>query len=169
MQIKAVNNTNFQMAMKINPKLEPEIAKKGQKFVTELEKYGESISDIKKYNVIFDNSFIPQVRKAGNANGIDYFERLKREEALLGKFYERECGMAGETVGGFYPNEPQLFIIMYGKDAKAKYQEFKKLDVMAQAAEYSRMLEICDIAAILRNRKRKTGTRDFKKFYSKLD
>ena len=153
MRINSVNNTNFQMAMKINPKLESEIAKKGPNFVTELEKYGESLSGIKNYDVIFYDSFTPQIKRTDNINNIDYFGRLKQEESLLGKYYEMECGVVGETVGGFYPDEPSLFIRMYGKDAKEKYAEFKKLDVMAQAAEYSRMLEKCDIDAILKSKK----------------
>jgi len=153
MHINSVDNTNFRMAMKINPKLESEIAKKGQNFVTELEKYGESLSGVKNYDVIFYDSFTPQIKRADNTNNIDYFGKLKQEESILGKYYERNCGMVGETVGGFYPNEPSLFIRMYGKDAKKRYAEFKKLDIMAQAAEYSKMLEECDIEAVLKSKK----------------
>ena len=66
----------------------------------------------------------------------------------MGKYYEIPSGLPGETVGGFYPSIPLTFRNVYGANAEEAYAEFKKLSILDQAAEYSRMLEKIDFDKI---------------------
>ena len=142
MRVNSVDqNTNFK-ALKISPKLKPQMAEKGQDFVNKLEEYGKQISDVIRYNVIFEDSLTtPKIRHADGNIMDDLFAMLKKEERFLGRHYEVPCGVGGETRGGFYPDEPQVFKYLYGKNAAERYKEFKQLNIYDQAAEYCRILE----------------------------
>ena len=158
MQVNKVdNNTNFKMALKINSNLRPKIIQKGNDFCLALNEYGKKISDVKLYNVVFDENLnMPKILHCKQNLTRDYFKELKAEEENLGKYYHIPSGMAGEYVGGFFPDEPRVFLKLYGKKAKAKYAAFKKLDTYHQAAEYSRMLEELDIKRIIAKEKEKS-------------
>lgn len=156
MRINKIDNTNFGMALKINPKLTSEIEKKGHKFLSELDTYGEKISDVKLYNVVFDNNLQkPKIFHHDNAER-DFFQELKNEEVNLGKWYEVPAGFHGERRGGFFPDEPRTFMKLYGEKAKEKYADFKKLNIKDQAAEYSRMLETLEIRRMIAKEKEKS-------------
>ena len=145
MRINSIdNNTTFQMSLKINPELKPEIIKRGEKFVEQLEDCARKTSTIKKYNVVLDNSLYPKVVNSNNVIKTDYFQTLKSEESNLGRYYEIPSGVQGDTVGGFYPDVPLIFRNVYGENAKEAYMSFKKLSILSQAAEYSRLLEKLD-------------------------
>lgn len=142
MHVNSVDNTNFQMALKINPKKMPEkLKEKPFEYLTMLNELGNKTEDVKIFDVVLEDSFVPQVKKAGGKDTKDYFQALKNEEQYLGKPYEVPSGMDGDTVGGSHPDEPEIFRVMYNKDAKQKYAEFKKLGMLEQACELSRLLE----------------------------
>ena len=154
---KIDNNPNFKMALKINPELKPEIVKEGADFLTKIDNYGKQISDIKFYDVVLDESIhTPKIYSCDKTKTKDFFAELKNEENNLGKWYEVPAGPEGDSAGGFMPNEPRVFINLYGKEAKEKYKNFKKLDSFAQAAEYSRMLEELDVKKMIAEKKEKS-------------
>lgn len=144
MQVNKIDNTNFGMALKIDKGLRTELKSRPKEFLKILDNLGEEISDLKIYHVCFEEGKgfnTPTIRRKKTGREIDYFSALKGEENNLGKYYEAPAGMVGETVGGFYPNEPRIFKQLYGDKAAKKYKKFKALDIYSQAAEYSRMLE----------------------------
>ena len=145
MKVNSIDNTRFG-ALKINPKLRSDIARRGSDFLVALNNYGKEIDDIKLYNVVLDDSIHnPKIFGSDKNATRDFFSELKSEEKKLGKCYEIPDGFDGDTRGGFFPDEPRVFRKLYGENAKSKYAEFKKLDIYEQAAHYSRMLEECDI------------------------
>ena len=147
MQINPVDSsTNFKMALKINPKLQSSIAKRGSDFLLALDSYGKKMSDIGLYNVVLDESInVPKIFRFNENAARDFFAELKNEEKFLGRYYEIPAGSYGDTRSGFFPDEPRVFQKLYGKKAKAKYAEFKKLDIYEQAEKYCRMLEELDV------------------------
>lgn len=155
---KIDNRTNFKMALKISPKLHPDIVKKGNPFKDFLDNYGSSISDVKLYNVVFDNNIeMPRIFHHDSKITRDFFIELKGEEKNLGKWYDIPSGMPGESNGGFFPDEPRIFQRLYGKEAKKKYAEFKKMNIYEQAAEYSRMLEEYDVKRMVAQEREKSA------------
>ena len=157
MRINTIDNTNFGMSFKINPKLSKDIAKQGENFVSDLNKYGESISDVKFYHVVLDeNLHTPKILSDRQNITKDFFKELKNEENNLGKWYEVPAGPDGDTASGFNPDEPKVFRELFGNKAKEKYSEFKKLNLYEQAAEYSRMLEENYIQKIIAKQKAKS-------------
>ena len=148
MQIHSVDNTNFK-ALKISPKLRAELVKSTDRYLKSLDNYGETMADVKLYNVLFEeNMNTPKIFHATKNTTRDYFAELKNEENYLGKYYERPAGDDGDTVGGFYPDTPMVFRKLFGENAKEKYGKFKRQDALTQAAEYSRMLEEAEIKEI---------------------
>lgn len=142
MRVNSVDSTNFQMALKLNPQKMPEkLKEKPMEYIIALNEFGDRIKDVKIFDVVLEDSFIPQVKRIGGVDGKDYFKALKNEEKHLGKSYEVPAGFDGDTAGGFNPNEPAIFRSVYGKDAEKKYSEFKKLGMLEQAGELSRLLE----------------------------
>ena len=127
MQIRSIDNTNFQ-ALKISPKLRAELAKSTDRYLKSLDNYGETMADVKLYNVVFDE----------NMRTHKIFHTIKNSPA----------GDDGDTVGGFYPDTPMVFRKLFGENAKEKYGKFKRQDALTQAAEYSRMLEEAEIKEI---------------------
>ena len=108
MQIRSIDNTNFQ-ALKISPKLRAELAKSTDRYLKSLDNYGETMADVKLYNVVFEeNMNTPKIFHATKNTTRDYFAELKNEENYLGKYYERPAGDDGDTVGGFYPDTPMV-------------------------------------------------------------
>lgn len=151
MQIHSVNNTNFK-ALKISPKLRSELVKSTDRYLKSLDNYGEVMADVKLYNVVFEeNMNTPKIFHATKNTTIDYFAELKNEEKYLGKYYERPAGFDGDTVGGFYPDTPRVFRILFGENAKERYGKFKTQDTLTQVCEYSRMLEEAEIKEIRTN------------------
>jgi len=130
-------------ALQINPKLAPEIAERGENYISQMQKYGESLSNITRYNVVFDENLnMPKIKSSDKDDKTDYFAQLRKEEQYLGRRYEHQCGMEGDTVSGFYPDEPSAFTRLYGKeDAKGMYSMFKELPLYEKAAEYSKILD----------------------------
>lgn len=144
MQVNKIDNTNFGMALKIDKGLKSELKTKPAEFLKTLDNLGEKVADVSMYHVVFEEGkgfTTPTIRCVKKGSVSDCFADLKAEERNLGKYYEFPSGMLGDTVSGFYPNEPYAFKKLYGKDAAKKYKEFKALDTYSQAAEYSRMLE----------------------------
>lgn len=168
MRVKSVDNTNFQMALKLNPKRMPEKLKdKPMEYIIKLNTFGDRIKDVKIFDVVFEDSFIPQVRKTGSSEAKDYFQALKNEEQYLGKPYEVPSGLDGDFAGGFNPNEPKIFRSIYGKDAAKKYSEFKKLSMLEQAGELSRLLEKKYVTDMVNKAKQESDAR-FEAYKEKL-
>ena len=157
MRVNAVDNTNFQMALKLNPEKMPEKLKEmPMENIIRLNQLGEKIKDIKLYDVVFEDNFVPQVKSADASVKKDFFKELKKEEGYLGKAYEIPCGMCGETAGGFFPDEPKIFREIYKEDASKEYKEFKKLHQIDQAGELSRLLELRDLRIMIEQEKEKS-------------
>ena len=168
MRVNSVDNTNFRMALKLNPKTMPEkLKEKPIEYIISLNELGDRIKDVILFDVVFEDSFIPQVKKAGSSEVKDYFQALKKEEQLLGKPYEVPSGFDGDFAGGFNPNEPKIFRSIYGKDAAKKYSEFKKLSILEQAAELSRLLEKKCITDMVNKAKQESEDK-FKAYKEKL-
>lgn len=140
MRVESINNTSFQMGLKINPKLNAKLQEKGIDCVNYMSKYYEKNAGIKNYNVVFEDSFYPQVKKVQD-DGIDYFQALKKEELMLGKHYTRPTGYLASVITGFYPTEPKIFKKVYGLSAAQEYNKFKNLHILDQATELSKLLE----------------------------
>lgn len=156
---KIDGNSNFK-ALKINPKLRPQIINQGKEFLKVLDKCGMKISDVKLYDVVFDESIHkPKIFSHDKYITTDYFDLLRSEENCLGKWYQIPAGLAGDTAGGFYPDEPRVFRKLYGEAAKKKYADFKKLYIYDQACEYSRMLEELDIKHMVAKAKEESSNR----------
>lgn len=150
MQVQRVNDSTNFCALKINPKLRAEIAKRGGDYLISLDNYGNKIADVKLYHVVYDNSIhVPKIFHDSRNVTRDYFAELKNEERYLGKYYEVPAGVDGDTRGGFYPDVPRVFTKLFGKNAKSKYAEFKKEEIFDQAAEYSRLLEELEIKSMV--------------------
>ena len=146
MRVNSVDNTNFRMALKLNPKKMPDKLKgMPMECIIRLNQLGDKIKDIKLYDVVFEDSFVPQVKSVNTSITKDFFKEFQKEEQLLGKAYEVPCGMCGETAGGFFPDEPKIFREIYKEDASKEYKEFKKLHQIDQAGELSRLLEKKDV------------------------
>ena len=53
------NNTNFKMALKINPKLRADIEKRGLGYTKDLEKLGKDVKDVKLFNICYEDNLTP--------------------------------------------------------------------------------------------------------------
>lgn len=145
MQVSPIKNSNlsYGMSLKINPNLETKLGEQSYDYLKSIQKVGEDIRNVKSYHVILADDLYPKVKKANMQNSKDYFKDLKDEESVLGKYCSITCG--DETHGFFNPNEPSIFRDLYKNQAAEKYNEFKKLDALNQAAELSKMLETNDL------------------------
>ena len=102
------NNTNFGMALKINPKLKPQLLSAHSATIERLQKIGKEAENVKLYDVCYEKDiYIPSVRSVVNQDGKDYFAEMQRQEQLLGKPYTLTCG--DETHQGYNPKEPPIF------------------------------------------------------------
>lgn len=153
MQVSSVKNSNlsYGMSLKINPSLEKKLGEQSYDYLKNVKQVGEKIHDIKSYHVILADDLCPKVKKANMQDSKDYFKEFKEEEAVLGKYCSITCG--DETHGFFNPNEPSIFRYLYKNQAAEKYNEFKKLDTINQAAELSKMLETEDLLMIEKRKK----------------
>lgn len=134
------NNTNFKMALKINPKLRADIEKRGLGYTKDLEKLGKDVKDVKLFNICYeDNLYTPKIKSVNPNDKKDYLQAFTNEESKLGKFYYVTCG--DETFGGYNPDEPQLFKFLFGDKAPEKYKKFKQLTGFGKLAELTRLLE----------------------------
>lgn len=160
MRVNAVDNTNFQMALKLNPeKMPAKLMEMPMETIIRLNQLGEKIKDIKLYDVVFEDNFVPRVKSADTSVTKDFFKEFKKEEEYLGKAYEVPCGMSGETAGGFFPDEPKIFREIYKKDASKEYKEFKKLPLFEQAGELSRLLEKKDVNDMINKAKQESDAK----------
>ena len=160
MRVDAVDNTNFRMALKLNPdKMPAKLREMSMENIIRLNQLGEKIKDIKLNDVVFEDSFVPQVKSADASVKKDFFKELKKEEGYLGKAYEIPCGMCGETAGGFFPDEPKIFREIYKEDASKEYKEFKKLHQIDQAGELSRLLEKKDVTDMINKAKQESDAK----------
>ncbi len=151
------SNQNFGMALKINSKLYPEIEKSGLSHIANLEKLGDDVKNVKLYDICIEKDAHDfKIRSAKTNDSTDYLGNFRREESNLGKWYEFTCNSAGseDTYGGYYPNEPQIFRTLYGKNAADEYKKFKGLDKYKQIGELSKLLEKRDMAQIERENAR---------------
>ena len=140
---KVDNSTNFKMGLKIDVKAEPKLKQASLKTVEKFVKLGKKVRKIIFYNVFVNKDLNYEIRKCTYSDKTDYFAELKKEEALLGKYYEYTgyCGGCEETSGGWYPNTPMAFRELYGIKAQEQYDRFKKLSTENQLAWYTRILE----------------------------
>ena len=142
MRVNSVENNSPRFkALKVSNSVKPLIEKESIEFVQNLKKLGERVKDFKHYDVVFKDDLIPKIY-AANANinkDYDYYRVLRNQEKVLGRHYE--YGDEYERYGGWHPDQPQLFIDIYGKKgAVEKYNEFKKLNGYDRVVEYCRML-----------------------------
>lgn len=153
MQVLSVKNSNlsYGMSLKINSSLEKKLGEQSYDYLKSIQKVGEDIRNVKSYHVILADDLYPKVKKANMQDSKDYFKELKDEESVLGKYCSITCG--DETHGFFNPNEPSIFRYLYKNQAAEKYNEFKKLDTLNQAAELSKMLETEDLLMIEKKEK----------------
>ena len=153
MQVSPIKKSNlsYGMSLKINPNLEKKLGEQSYDYLKNIQKVGEDISNVKSYHVILADELYPKVKKAHMQDSKDYFKELKDEESVLGKYCSVTCG--DETHGFFNPNEPSIFRYLYKNQAAEKYNEFKQLDALNQAAELSKMLEANDLLMIEKQQK----------------
>lgn len=139
------NNTNFGMALKINPKLKPQLLKANSSTIEQLEKIGKEIENVKLYDVCYEHDiYTPAVRCVNKNDGENYFAEMKRQEGLLGKAYIITCG--DDTYQGYNPKHPPIFETLYKDKADEKYKQYASLpSVHEQAAELSKILEKRDL------------------------
>ena len=168
MRVNSIDNTNFQMALKLNPKTMPEkLNEKPMEYIIALNILGDRIKDVKFFDVVFEDNFIPQVKKAGSSEAKDYFQALKNEEQNLGKPYKVPSGFDGDFAGGINPKEPEIFRSVYGKEAEKKYSDFKELSILQQAGELSILLEKKHVADMI-NKAREESEAKFKAYKEKV-
>ena len=151
---KIDNNTNFKMALKVDIAARPKLKTLPIEVVNKMDKFGEKIKDITRYNVHLNKDMNYEIRHSLPEDKIDYLAKLRKEESILGKHYEYTgyCGGCEETVGGWYPDQPQIFRTLYGEKAKEEYNKFKELNIEDQLAQYSKMLEKVELDNIAKQK-----------------
>ena len=151
---KIDNNTNFKMALKVDIAARPKLKSLPIEKVNKINEFGEKIKGITRYNVHLNKDMNYEIRHSLPEDKIDYLAKLRKEEAILGKHYEYTnlCGGCEETVGGWYPDQPQIFRTLYGEKAKQEYDKFKKLSFEDQLAQYSEMLEKVELDNIAKQK-----------------
>lgn len=158
MQVSPVRNSSieFGMSLKINPNLKNVIKGQPLDYIQNLQRVGEDIKDVKYFDVILDGGLYPRVKKTGDTKSKDYFAELKRQEPELGKLwtFDFDNGSGVETLQFFNPKFPKIFANIYKKQALEKYELFKKLDIISQAAELSKMLEKQELQKIAEERQK---------------
>ena len=151
---KVENNMNFKMALKVDVAARPKLKSLPIEKVNKINEFGEKIKGITRYNVHLNKDMNYEIRHSLPEDKIDYLAKLRKEEAILGKHYEYTnlCGGCEETVGGWYPDQPQIFRTLYGEKAKQEYDKFKKLSFEDQLAQYSEMLEKVELDNIAKQK-----------------
>lgn len=139
------HNTNFGMALKINPKLKPQLRSAHFATIERLQKIGKDVENVKLYDVCYENDiYTPAVRKAGEKDSENYFAEMTRQEGLLGKLYTVTCG--DDIYQGYNPKYPPIFETLYKDKAYEKYKQYASLpSVHERAAELSKILEERDL------------------------
>jgi len=153
---KVDNNTNFKMALKVDMAARPKLKSLPIEEFNKINSLGEKIKDTTLFNVHLNKDMNYEIRYALSENKTDYLAKLRKEESLLGKHYEYTnlCGGCEETVGGWYPDQPQIFRTLYGEKAKEEYDKFKKLSFEDQLAQYSEMLEKFELDSIAKQKEK---------------
>lgn len=145
MQVSPVRNAHvgFGMSLKIKPNVKKVLKEQSLDYLQNLQKVGEDIKDVKHFDVILDGDIYPKVKKVGEVKSKDYFAELKAQESELGEFhtFSFDDGLGVETWQFSNPKYPKIFDDIYKTQALERYETFKKLDVVSQAAELSKMLE----------------------------
>ena len=139
------HNTNFGMALKINPKLKPQLRSAHFATVERLQKIGKEVENVKLYDVCYENDiYTPAVRKVGEKDSENYLAEMTRQEGLLGKLYTVTCG--DDIYQGYNPKYPPIFETLYKDKAYGKYKQYASLpSVHERAAELSKILEERDL------------------------
>ena len=139
------HNTNFGMALKINPKLKPQLRSAHFATIERLQKIGKEVENVKLYDVCYENDiYTPAVRKVGEKDSENYFAEMTRQEGLLGKLYRVTCG--DDIYQGYNPKYPPIFETLYKDKAYEKYKQYASLpSVHERAAELSKILEERDL------------------------
>lgn len=139
------HNTNFGMALKINPKLKPQLQSAHFATIERLQKIGKEVENVKLYDVCYENDiYTPAVRKVGEKDSENYFAEMTRQEGLLGKLYTVTCG--DDIYQGYNPKYPPIFETLYKDKAYEKYKQYASLpSVHERAAELSKILEERDL------------------------
>ena len=147
MQVNNIQNqnTNFGMALKINPKLKPQLRSAHFATIERLQKIGKEVENVKLYDVCYENDiYTPAVRKVGEKDSENYFAEMTRQEGLLGKLYTVTCG--DDIYQGYNPKYPPIFETLYKDKAYEKYKQYASLpSVHERAAELSKILEERDL------------------------
>ena len=151
---KVDNNPYFKMALKVDVAARPKLKSLPIEKVNKINEFGEKIKNITRYNVHLNKDMNYEIRHFSPADKTDYFAKLRKEESLLGKQYEYTnlCGGCEETVGGWYPDQPQAFRILYGEKAKEEYNKFKKLSLEDKLVQYTEMLEKVELDNIAKQK-----------------
>lgn len=139
------HNTNFGMALKINPKLKPQLRSAHFATIERLQKIGKEVENVKLYDVCYENDiYTPAVRKVGEKDSENYFAEMTRQEGLLGKLYTVTCG--DDIYQGYNPKYPPIFETLYKDKAYEKYKQYASLpSVHERAVELSKILEERDL------------------------
>ena len=139
------HNTNFGMALKINPKLKPQLRSAHFATIERLQKIGKEVENVKLYDVCYENDiYTPAVRKVGEKDSENYFAEMTRQEGLLGKLYTVTCG--DDIYQGYNPKYPPIFETLYKDKAYEKYKQYASLpSVHERVAELSKILEERDL------------------------
>lgn len=142
MQINSVNSITPQFkALKISSNVKPLLENTSKEYIISLNKLGEKVKDFKYFDVVYKDVLVPKIYAVNSKTDVpyDYYDRLLKEEKRLGKYYQ--VGNEYESSGGYFPDQPYLFISTYGtKEAAKKYNEFKLLTTHDKVAEYCRLL-----------------------------
>lgn len=148
MNVAPINNNNNTTTpnfgvLKIDKKLAPQLVNKSPDYIQRLKTIGEELANTTRFHVVLKDDCIPKVY-AENVIAYgqrDFFEELKNKiEPSLEKPYYITNGE--ETVSGFNPKVPRIFIDLYKEEIQQeKYEEFSKLDILEQAVEYSKLLD----------------------------
>ena len=134
------HNTNFGMALKINPKLKPQLRSAHFATVERLQKIGKEVENVKLYDVCYENDiYTPAVRSAMKNDSKNYFAEIQRQEGLLGKPYTVTCG--DDTYQGFNPKYPPIFETLYNDKAYEKYKDIDKGEIVLVKGEVQRRFD----------------------------
>ena len=159
MKINPINNVNFQRLL-IHPQMAENLKSHTMEQIQQLKDFGDRVEDIKLFDIVLDKDSRVRIKKSDDNSPqyIDYFSNFRAEESKLGKHYSYTCyDGGGETeVGGFYPDLPRVFTAEFGKEAKAKYAEYKKLGLYEQAEFLARLFETREIRHIEAEKARET-------------
>lgn len=142
MRINSVdNNTPRFKALKIHDNVKPLLENQSIEYIKNLKQLGIRLKVFKHIDLVYKGNLIPKIYNSNSKleKPFDYYQELLREENCLGKFIT--VTSENETISGHYPEQPFLFIDIFGsKEAVERYNEFKKLNSNDKLVEFCRIL-----------------------------